>query len=57
MNKYYVPGNIIVCHVDENILILQIRKLKLKKTKLLKVIKLVIALPLLPFWEIVMCYF
>lgn len=31
----------LLCLEDENILILQIRKLKLKKTKLLKVIKLV----------------
>lgn len=39
--KYYMQGNMPLCLVGKNVLILQIRKLKLKKTKLLKFIKLV----------------
>lgn len=36
-----MSGNMLMYQVDENVLVLQIRTLKLKKNKLLKVIKLV----------------
>lgn len=41
LSQYYVSGNMLVHQVGGNFLVLQIRTLKLKKTKLLKVIKLV----------------